>query len=108
MPVELNAQFQAIKPKRLRCAVMPLFCLCAEDVEKLSSDLAHRALADLLAAWKKRDHRLMGSFWLIDHKLIKDELPRPPAILKDATRELVKLSVRMLGLGPSLADDDLP
>lgn len=101
----LNARFQSVKPRRLRCAVMPLFCLSAEDVEKLSSYLGDLPLASLLGAWKKRDHHLMGSFWMIDNKFIKERDPRPPMILKEATRQLTEMSTRTLGLDELLTGE---
>jgi hypothetical protein len=99
MNAYLNSRFQELISgmRRLR-PVTSLFCMSADDIEKLSPFLADTSLAKTLSARHKAEKPLMASFWMVDNKFLRRKGTRKPTIAMDATKELTQLTLRTLGL----------
>jgi hypothetical protein len=71
MNAYLNLKFQElISLKRSRSSITPLFCLSADDMEKLSPYLLDTAMSELLSARYKKDKSLRASFFTIDNSVL--------------------------------------
>jgi len=100
----LNLHFQdLLKGKRYSRSVTPMFCLSADDLEKLSAYLPDCALAEVLSARYKRDKVLQSSFWLVENSVLKKKGERKPTVLVGASGKLGRMMAERLGL-----KDDAP
>jgi hypothetical protein len=79
-------------------SVTPMFCLSADDLEKLSAYLPDCTLADVLSARYKRDKVLQSSFWLVENSVLKKKGERKPTVLVGASGKLGHMMAGGLGL----------
>ena len=101
----LNLHFQELlRGKRFARSVTPLFCLSADDLEKLSAYLPDTPLADALSARCKRDKKLQSSFWLVDNSVLKKRGERKPTVLVGASGKLGRMIAERLGLKDDAAE----
>ena len=96
----LNSRFQEMKPKRLFRAVLPLFCLSANDMERLTPYLIDVRLDKILLGWQRQDKGLFKSFGMVDHREIDSKGDRRPEFMKLAFDWLKETSALVLGLQP--------
>jgi hypothetical protein len=102
MNTYLNWHFQEmIKGKRFLRSVTPLFCLSADDIEKLSPFLRDSSLAEVLSARYKPDKNLKSSFWTVENSVLARKGERLPSLLVDQTEKLGEMIATRLGLKDS-------
>jgi hypothetical protein len=95
----LNLHFQELlRGKRFPRSVTPLFCLSADDLEKLSAYLPDTAFAEVLTARYKRDKKLQSSFWLVENSVLKNRGERKPKVLVGQSGKLGRMMAERLGL----------
>jgi hypothetical protein len=99
MNTYLNWHFQEmVKGKRFLRCVTPLFCLSADDIEKLSPFLRDSSLAEVLSARYKPDKNLKSSFWTVENSVLARKGERLPSLLVDQTEKLGEMIATRLGL----------
>lgn len=99
MNAYLNRRFQELRlEKHTWRAVTPLFCLSADDVEKISPYLSDTSLSAILEARYRSDKPLMGSLLLLANRVLDRKGERKPTILLDTIKATAKQSNQLLGL----------
>ena len=103
MNAYLNFHFQQLtKDSRFGRSVTPLFCMSADDLEKLSPFLNDTSLATVLSSRYKADPGLNFSFWTTDNATLIRKGARKPNLLMDETEKLIGLTIKRLGLRESI------
>ena len=88
--------------KRLTHIVTPLFCMAAEDMEKISNRLSDMALADMIEERYRADPKLMATFFTIDYPILRNWPKRMPDVQMLASEGLKDTMMEILGLPPKL------
>jgi hypothetical protein len=97
----LDSRFKELKTaKKHWRPTTSLFCLSADDVEKISPLLSDISFADLLNARHKADKALMSSFWTAENRVIRKKGYKKPEFVFETMKELTRLTTRTLGLKP--------
>jgi hypothetical protein len=92
MNAYLNWHFQElIKGKRFLRSVTPLFCMSADDLEKLSPFLRDTSFAEALSARYRSDKNLKFSFWTVSNSVLERKGARLPKLLNEETEKLAKM-----------------
>lgn len=95
----LNLHFQQlVKHTKFLRSVTPLFCMSADDMEKLSPYPKDTSLAMALSARYKSDKDLAFSFWTTENSALSRKGSRTSTLLSDETEKLVKICAARLGL----------
>jgi hypothetical protein len=104
MNAYLNLRFQSLmgnKRRKIRKAVLPLFCIAAGDLEKLSAYLPDASLTEIIESRYRSDQALKTSFFAVDNPVIQSRGNRRPKIYMDANEEFKKIMVKILGVHDS-------
>lgn len=99
MNAYLNWHFQElVKNQKFLRSVTPLFCMSADDMEKLSPFLSDTPLAEVLSARYKPDKSLKFSFWTVRNAALERKGARKPRVLVDETERFSEMVEGRLGL----------
>jgi hypothetical protein len=97
----LNERFQELRSvKRLWRSITPLFCLSADDIEKIFPYLTDTPLSALLEARYHGDKQLMGSLLLSGNSVLERKGERSPAVLLDIVKAAIQHSAEVLDVKP--------
>jgi hypothetical protein len=102
----LQVRFDAtVRRKAMRKIITPLFCMNAEDLERLTAYLNDTLFTDLLSAHyhanKGRGTYLLNSYFMTDNNpILKEKGLRPPETHARFWHELTELAAEQLGLQP--------
>lgn len=99
MNTYLQFRFEELKPKlHLNFGIISLFCLSADDIEKVTPYLSDTSLLEILLARLDQEPSLFSPFWTVRNKVLEKTEERKPQWVYDALRELVQMSAKRLGI----------
>lgn len=95
----LNLHFQElIKNRDTLCPIMPLSCISADDVERLTPYLSDVSLGDILSARISGDSSLVFPLWYGDNTVLEGLQDRPATLLNADINRMEKMCEVQLGL----------
>ena len=95
----LNFHFQELmKSIDAACLVMPLCCLSADDIERLTPYLTDVSLGEVLSARIAADHGLVFPLWYGDNKVLGALHERPATLLRAEIEKLGEMCCERLGI----------
>jgi len=101
----LNKRFQQmIQGYRFSAIVTPLFCISADDFERVSGYLKDKALTEILEGRYRPDKELRSSFGLVENRALRDWRTRVPPVIRQGLDELKHLSNEILFGDPNFGD----